>query len=132
MVFALLVASAFFLWAQINPESMIGAFSSDAGVIAAGVPYFRSCSYDYLMVALVFTLNGYLNGRSKTVWTMVSCSAGALLLRIPLVYLFAGRFGDQLGMLGLVAPIVSGIMACYTLIYVLWEGRHSRKKEKTA
>ncbi len=132
MGFALLVASAFFLWAQINPESMIGAFSSDAGVIAAGVPYFRSCSYDYLMVALVFTLNGYLNGRSKTVWTMVSCSAGALLLRIPLVYLFAGRFGDQLGMLGLVAPIVSGIMACYTLIYVLWEGRHSRKKEKTA
>ena len=77
------------------------------------------------MVALVFTLNGYLNGRSKTVWTMVSCSAGALLLRIPMVSVFAANFGDHLGMLGLVAPIVSGIMACYTLAYVLWEGRRS-------
>ena len=129
MGFSLFVAALFFTWAQLSPESMIGAFSSDANVIAAGVPYFRSCSYDYLMVALVFTLNGYLNGRSKTVWTMVSCSAGALLLRIPMVSVFAANFGDNLGMLGLVAPIVSGIMACYTLFYVLWEGRHPSKQK---
>lgn len=129
MSFSLFVAALFFAWAQLSPESMIGAFSSDANVIAAGVPYFRSCSYDYLMVALVFTLNGYLNGRSKTVWTMVSCSAGALLLRIPMVSVFAANFGDNLGMLGLVAPIVSGIMACYTLFYVLWEGRHPSKQK---
>ena len=77
------------------------------------------------MVAMVFCLNGYLNGRKKTVWTMVSCSAGALLLRIPMVWFFGTYYGDNLGMLGKIAPIVSGIMACYTLIYVVFEGRKS-------
>ncbi len=121
--FALCVSFLFFLWAQINPQSMIGVFSDDPNIVAAGVPFFKSCSYDYIMVAMVFCLNGYLNGREKTVWTMVSCSAGALLLRIPMVYLFGRYFAGDLGMLGRIAPTVSGIMACYTLIYVLWEGR---------
>lgn len=122
--FALCVSALFWLWAQISPESMIGVFTDDARVIDAGVPFFRSCSYDYIMVTIVFCLNGYLNGRQKTVLTMISCCGGALLLRIPLVWLFGRLYADNLGMLGRIAPLVSGIMACYTLIYVLWiEGR---------
>lgn len=123
MGFAAGVASLFWLWAQLNPKSMISLFINDSNVIAAGVPFFRSCSYDYILVTFVFCLNGYLNGRQKTVWTMVSSSAGALLLRIPLVALFGKYFGNDLGMLGKIAPTVSGIMACYTLAYVLLEGR---------
>lgn len=121
--FALLISFLFWLWAQINPQSMLRVFTDDENVIAAGAPFFRSNSYDYILVTIVFCLNGYLNGRQKTVWTMISSSAGALLLRIPLVYLFAKFFGGDLGMLGRIAPTVSGIMACYTLVYVLWEGR---------
>lgn len=128
MGFALFVSCLFWIWAQMNPQSMIRVFAEDANVVAAGVPFFRSCSYDYIMVAMVFCLNGYLNGRQKTVWTMVSCSAGALLLRIPMVYLFGRFFSDDLGRLGMIAPIVSGIMACYTLIYVIYEGRKNGKK----
>lgn len=123
MGFAFCASVLFWVWAQWSPQSMIGVFTDDANVIAAGIPFFRSCSYDYLAVAIVFCLNGYLNGRQKTLWTMVSCSAGALLLRIPMVYLFGRYFTEDLGMLGKIAPIVSGIMACYTLIYVLYEGR---------
>ncbi len=120
---ALAVSSAFWLWAQISPETMIGVFSEHDDVIAAGVPFFRSCSYDYFLVSIVFCLNGYLNGRQKTVWTMISCSAGALLLRIPMVWFFGQNFSGDLGRLGMIAPTVSGIMACYTLVYVLYEGR---------
>lgn len=128
MGFAVFVAVLFWLWAQISPESMIGVFTDDARVIEAGVPFFRSCSYDYIMVALVFCLNGYLNGRQKTVLTMISCSGGALLLRIPLVWLFGRLYADDLGMLGRIAPLVSGIMACYTLAYVMIEGRRHEAK----
>lgn len=128
MSFAVSVAVLFWLWAQISPESMIGVFTDDARVIEAGVPFFRSCSYDYIMVALVFCLNGYLNGRQKTVLTMISCSGGALLLRIPLVWLFGRLYADDLGMLGRIAPLVSGIMACYTLAYVVMEGRGHEAK----
>lgn len=121
MSFALFVSFLFWIWAQFNPASMIRVFSSDENVIAAGIPFFRSCSYDYILVAIVFCLNGYLNGCQKTVWTMISCSAGALLLRIPMVYFFGKYFSSDLGMLGKIAPTVSGIMALYTLIYVLYK-----------
>ena len=123
MSFALIVSCMFWLWAQVDPQSMIRVFAKDEELIAVGAPFFKSCSYDYIMVAMVFCLNGYLNGRKKTVWTMVSCSAGALLLRIPMVWFFGTYYGDNLGMLGKIAPIVSGIMACYTLIYVVLEGQ---------
>ena len=126
--FALLVSCLFWLWAQWNPQSMIRVFSADSGVIQAGIPFFRSCSYDYILVTIVFCLNGYLNGRQKTLWTMVSCSAGALFLRIPLVYLFGKYFAEDLGKLGMIAPTVSGIMAAYTLFYVIYEGKKNGKK----
>ena len=105
---------------------MIRVFSKDMNVIEQGVPFFRSCSYDYFLVTIVFCLNGYLNGRQKTLWTMMSSTFGALILRIPMVYFFGKYFADNLGMLGKIAPIVSGIMASYTLLYVLYEG-HRRK-----
>ncbi len=166
ILFALPFSTAFFLWAQINPASMIRLFSDEPAIISAGIPFFKTCSFDYLCVLLVFTLNGYLNGRSKTMFTMVSCCFGALALRMPFIYIVCryapdqlvllvftlngylnGRsktmftmvsccFGalalrmpfiyivcryapDQLGIIGMVAPAVSGIMAVYTLIYVL-------------
>ena len=130
--FALLAACAFWTWAQVSPETMIALFSEDSGVIAAGVPFFRACSYDYIMVAFVFCLNGYLNGRAKTLWTMVSCTFGALCLRIPLVWFVSGYFSQDLGMLGTVAPVVSGIMALYTLLYILWEGKQDGKRKSRA
>lgn len=131
MSFALVAGGAFWLWAQVSPQSMIALFSDDPGVIAAGVPFFRSCSYDYMAVAFVFCMNGYLNGRSKTVWTMVSTTFTALCLRIPLVYFVAARFGDSLGALGMVAPTVSAIGAVYTFIYLKWEGkRHGLGESK--
>lgn len=129
MSFALGISILFWLWAQLNPQSMLQVFTHDEHVIAAGVLFFRSCSYDYIMVTIVFCLNGYLNGMQKTVWTMVSCSAGALLLRIPLVRFFGTCYAGDLGMLGRIAPIVSGIMASYTLIYVIYGERRRKVRQ---
>ncbi len=119
ILFALPFSAAFFLWAQINPASMIRVFSDDSAIIAAGIPFFKTCSFDYLCVLLVFTFNGYLNGRSKTIFTMVSCCFGALALRMPLIYIACHFAPDQLGIIGTVAPTVSGIMAVYTFFYLI-------------
>lgn len=121
--FALFVATCFFAWAQISPETMIGLFTDDEGIVKAGVPFFKSCSYDYILVTFVFVLNGYLNGRQKTLWTMISSTFGAVALRIPLVYYIGTYYSDDLSMLGKIAPFVSGVMAVYTLIYVLFENK---------
>ena len=119
LVIALSLAFCFFLWAQMSPESMISLFAKDPQIIEAGVPFFRTCSYDYLAVTFVFCLNGFLNGHSKTIFTMCSSCFGALALRMPLLYLVQRLFPDSLAMLGCVAPTVSGIMAVYTLCYGL-------------
>ncbi len=124
--FALVVSCSFWLWAQLAPETMIGLFSHNKKIIAAGVPFFHYCSYDYIMVTIVFILNGYLNGCQKTIWTMLSSSVGALLLRIPLVWYFGNHFSGNIGHLGMIAPTVSGIMAAYTLVYVLYLGLKER------
>ena len=64
-------------------------------------------------------MNGYLNGRGKTIFTMISCCFGALALRIPLLVLVCRLMPDSLGIIGAVAPTVSAVMAVYTCIYVL-------------
>lgn len=117
--FALCASACFWLWAQISPESMIGLFDSDEQIIRAGIPFFTACSFDYLAVAFVFPLNGYLNGRSKTLFTMASCSFGALALRMPLIRAAYTYCPDNLFVIGCIAPLVSGVMAVYTLAYVL-------------
>lgn len=129
LTFAVAVSCVFWIWAQLSPETMIGLFTKDERIVEAGVPFFHYCSYDYIMVTFVFILNGYLNGCQKTVWTMVSSSVGALVLRIPLVWYFGSHFSGNIGSLGMIAPTVSGIMAAYTLAYVLWGMRNHKKEE---
>ena len=123
LIFAVLASGCFFLWAQLSPQTMIGIFTDDGAVIREGIPFFRSCSFDYLAVSVVFSLNGYLNGRSKTVFTMISCCFGALCLRMPLIWLAYTWCPDNLLLIGAIAPAVSGILAVYTFGFVIRQFR---------
>lgn len=118
LCFAVAVSACFFLWAQFSPETMIGFFSKDSQIIQEGIPFFRTCSYDYLAICFVFCLNGYLNGRGQSVFTMISCCFGALVLRMPFIYLAYRFYPENLMVIGAVAPVVSGVMGCYTFLYV--------------
>lgn len=132
--FAVLASSVFFLWAQLSPQTMIGLFNTNPDIIEAGIPFFHSCSFDYLAVSFVFCLNGFMNGRSKTVFTMVSCCFGALALRMPLIWLAYTYCPDNLFVIGLIAPAVSGFMAVYTMLFVIRQLRQDnsgRRKELT-
>lgn len=111
--FSVLASSLFFLWAQLSPQTMIGLFNTNPDIISAGIPFFHSCSFDYLAVSFVFCLNGFMNGRSKTVFTMISCCFGALALRIPLIWLAYTYCPDNLFVIGSIAPAVSGFMAVH-------------------
>lgn len=117
----------FFLWAQIDPASMIHLFSRDEKVVQAGIPFFRSCSLDYLAVSVLFCVNGYLNGCEKTIFTMINCCAGALIIRIPLLYLLQHSRVAELGYYGLVSPISTLIMLGVILCYV-FAGHRIRRR----
>ena len=63
----------------------------------------------------------------KSLWLSL---AFALALRIPLIWYVGSHFtsnSQDIGILGTIAPTVSGIMAAYTLFYVSIEGRKKSK-----
>ena len=62
---------------------------------------------------------------------MVSCCFGALALRMPLIYLVCKYFPGTLGIIGTVAPTVSGIMAVYTFIYIMHLIRKQKREQTT-
>lgn len=130
--FAVMASSVFFLWAQLSPQTMIGLFNQNPDIIATGIPFFRSCSFDYLAVSFVFCLNGYMNGRSKTVFTMVSCCFGAVALRIPLIHFAYTYCSDNLFVIGGIAPVVSGIMAVYTMGFVIKQFQRDDRGQREA
>lgn len=127
--FAVSASALFWLWAQFSPETMIGIFAEDPAIIQAGIPFFKSCSYDYLAVSFVFCMNGYLNGRSKTIFTMISSCFGALALRMPFIYFVYTYWPDNLLRIGSIAPAVSGFMAVYTAVYVLYGFRKEDRSQ---
>lgn len=107
----------FFAWAQIAPQNMISLFSNQEQVLAQGVPFIRTCSLDYLAVSILFCMNGYLSGKEKTMFTMLNCCGGALLVRVPLLSLLTGFGVDSMLLYGLVSPISSLIMLLVIFIY---------------
>lgn len=119
-------SSLFFAWAQLSPQSMIAVFAKDPQVIAAGIPFFRACSLDYLAVAFLFCINGYLNGREKTLFTMVNCCFGALMIRVPLLMFLSHSQVDSLGLYGLVSPFSSVIMLAVIGVFALVFGRKEK------
>lgn len=127
--FAFIASCLFFVWAQVSPQTMIGVFNTDPEIVRAGIPFFRACSYDYLAVSFVFCLNGYMNGRGKTVFTMISCCFGALLLRMPLIWIVYTHYPDNLLLIGSIAPAVSGFMAVYTLGFVIRQIRKDSRQD---
>lgn len=121
MTAAFLCSFVFFAWAQLSPQNMIRLFSGDPEVIAAGMPFFRGCSFDYLAVSFLFCLNGYLNGHEKTLFTMLNCCAGALLIRVPVLFLLVHAGISNLRIYGLVSPasslVMIGVIGIYGIIH---------------
>lgn len=108
----------FFLWAQISPQSIIGLFQGDEDVKIAGSKYFKSYSFDYILVSIKFNLNGFLNGCGSTTFTMINGIASSLLVRIPVAYILSIYLSKGLIGLGVAAPIASIISIIASTIYI--------------
>lgn len=85
---------------QAVPEFFLGIFTSDASVIQEAIPYLRITSFDYLLVALIFPLNGFINGSGHTLFTMIPSIVSSVVVRVHIAFLFAKVMG--LGLLVLV------------------------------
>ena len=113
------VASLFFLvWAQVHPQSIMGIFKADGDVTKSGSQYLKTFSIDFMLVAIKFNLNGYLNGSGRTNFTMINGILSSILVRIPVAFLMTVVLQKGLVGLGLTAPIASVTSILVSIIYI--------------
>jgi putative MATE family efflux protein len=119
MVIAISFSLFAFAIAQLFPESIIALFDKNPKTIADGVAYLRSLSFDYLIVPIVFCLNGLYIGAGHTTLSLFTGMVSSLLARIPASYLFGKVLGWGLKGLGLGAPVASVVSLMMVLGFLI-------------
>jgi putative MATE family efflux protein len=118
IMLSLICSLFFFAWAQIFPESIMKIFKADESVILAGIQYLKSFSFDFILVALKFNLNGFLNGCGRTTFAMINGITSSILVRVPLAYILGLYISKSMLGLGAAAPIASIVSMTVSMIYI--------------
>ena len=116
---ALGISLPIFTITQMFPEQIIAVFDNDPEMIKAGVTYLNTLSLDYIIVPLIFCINGLITGAGHTTFASITGIMSALLLRVPAAYIFGLTFDWGLMGIGLAAPVASlgstGLATAYYL-----------------
>lgn len=112
------IAVFLFLWMEFWPESAFVLFTREPGVIAAGSLYMKSFCFDVILVAFVFSANGFLNGSGHTRFTLVNNLVPTFMVRVPAAWLISSIPGATLYGIGWAAPLASTLSVVITLIYL--------------
>ncbi len=111
------ISAVVFALAQLFPEAILQVFGGDESMIAFGITYMRSFSFDFLVVPIVFCMNGLFIGSGHTLFSLINGSMSSVLVRIPMAYLFGFVFEWGLGGIGLGGPMASAVASLVALIY---------------
>lgn len=104
---AVTISVIIFALVQIFPGDILRLFDKNPDMVSLGVEYFRTFSFDYLLVPLSFCLNGLFVASGHTGFCLVNSILSSLLLRVPASYVFGGILDWGLGGVGMGAPIAS-------------------------
>ena len=118
-MFAVCIGYAFFGIMQLFPESVLRLFGNDEQMIINGVEYLRSFCFDFLIIPFVFCINGLFIGGGHTTFTLINSIISAVLLRVPVSYVFGAVLGWGLRGVGMGAPAASAgsllLIVCFLL-----------------
>ena len=89
--------------------------------------YFKSCSFEYLIIALSFCMLGYFNGLRKTIFVMVQGLVTAFGVRIPLSYLFSTLENTNMLMIGIAVPVSAAVSLILCLCFFFFVKRSLSK-----
>lgn len=103
----------------IIPGAVISIFTPDKEVIAAGVEYMTFFKYDFLFFAFAFPIFGYINGLGHTRYTLLVNVVSAVVVRLPLIYLFSSIPGATIYHIGMALPIASIVQVIMAFGYIL-------------
>lgn len=111
---------------QFLPHTLVGLFTSDAAVLAAGCAYLRSYSFDCIFAAVHFCFSGYFCGDQKSMISFIHNITSILLVRIPGAWLASKYYPDSLYPMGWAAPLGSLLSALICIGYYVYYRRKER------
>ncbi len=121
ILFSFAFGVVFFLWQQLAPKSAIAIFTTDEDVMSAGALYLKSFSYDYLLVPIVFCINGFLFGCGRTIFAAANTIFAAFAVRIPVGFILCTTIsGATLFHLGIAAPSASVLVSLVGIFYLVY------------
>ena len=111
---SLIIGAAAFVLVQLLPAQLMGLIVSDEAVIREALPYLRITACDYLLVAMIFPLNGICNGSGHTLFTMIPSVVSSVIARVPVAYFCVRALDLGLAGVGISTPTgtVSAILIC--------------------
>jgi len=116
---AWVIGICIFAVAQLFPAQILSLFDRNPDMIAYGIQYMRSFSFDYILVPFVFCVTSLFTGAGHTGFAMMSNMMSALFLRIPAAYIFSTIFGLGIFGIGLGAPVASAGSVLMILGYLI-------------
>ncbi len=116
------------LYNQFLPETLVGLFTRDALVLAAGCAYLRSYVWDVMFAAIHFCFSGYFCGEQKSVLSFIHNMIAIVCIRVPGAYLASVYFPGSLYPMGWAAPAGSLFSAIICVIFYLYFGKIKHKE----
>jgi putative MATE family efflux protein len=110
-------------------SQMMGFFSPDPAVIAAGDLYLQCVMPPYTLFSVMFCLNAAMRGAGDSLFPMVNVVASLILLRVPAVYLLANFLGPAYMFWGYGIGWVAGLALSAAYYF---SGRWKRRSGLTA
>ena len=118
IVVSLCIGALLFALVELFPLQLMGLLVNDADVLSEALPYLRVTAFDYLLVALIFPLNGLCNGSGHTLFTMIPSIFSSVIARIP-VAIFCVRTLN-LGLLGVGISTPTGTISAIIICAVYY------------
>jgi putative MATE family efflux protein len=117
------------LYSQFLPHTLVGLFTRDAAVLAAGAAYLKAYSFDVIFAGIHFCFSGYFCGDQKSVISFIHNIIAIVLVRIPGAYFASVFFPDSLYPMGWAAPLGSLLSALICIAFYLYYSRREKAAE---
>ena len=108
------------LYSQFLPHTLVGIFTRDDAVLAAGCAYLQSYAFDCVFAAVHFCFSGYFCGDQKSMVSFIHNITAIVLVRIPGAWLASRLFPASLYPMGWAAPLGSLLSAVICVGFYLY------------
>ena len=105
---------------QFIAQPVVGLFTADAAVAAAGGQYLRGYVLDCFFAGIHFSFSGYFCAYGRSGISFLHNIIAILLMRVPGVYLTSRLFADTLLPMGLATATGSLVSVVVCLVAYRW------------